>query len=570
MADDASFGIEVLPEFARFRAELAQMPGWTEDAARKASANMQRQYYNKLAQQAAGLDKVNKTSAGNSAKAWGDVGKKIAELAGGPFSRLGQVVFDLAPKSTAATGALSAGLGAAAGTAIAAAAAVAGVVTVAKRLADGALEARDNLIKAGRAAEIPPESLASLKNYESNTRALSSTVDELQVTIGSFVADDLATLSYTLGQIAESFNSVAGAGRGFRSTLLDIAEASPLGFLAGWARDYQEAQDEAAKSAGRQEEAERRLRAEQERRIDVIQRQVEAEDEAKRAQVRLAEQALERIREANKRAAEEQARLRQQEHDEDLRAMEAAEAEEVRLEREYTAKREEAVKAYYETNRRLEVELFNKEFELRQRALEADRARQAENRRAALTTASATISIGESILDAEMDRLSKGTRAQKEQARRLANWQKGLALYDVAINTAAAVMMAYRIFGPPPSPPGIASAIAAGAQGVAQGAAIAARPLPSFFGGVGRMPGGRGEPAPAMMHGGEKAVTSHAVDTWGEDFIDAINAGLRPLEAVGSGGGGDLIVDGQKMGRWVRREMRRGTAVGTSSPYGRR
>lgn len=73
-------------------------------------------------------------------------------------------------------------------------------------------------------------------------------------------------------------------------------------------------------------------------------------------------------------------------------------------------------------------------------------------------------------------------QAQKELLLRQkqAQQEKNLALFQIAINTASAVLKAFAQFGPPPSPAGTAAAATAILTGGIEAAIVQARPLPQF------------------------------------------------------------------------------------------
>lgn len=77
-------------------------------------------------------------------------------------------------------------------------------------------------------------------------------------------------------------------------------------------------------------------------------------------------------------------------------------------------------------------------------------------------------------------------QAQQEAAlrRKQAQQEKQAALFQIGVNTAAAVLKGIAQFGPPPSPPGIAAIATALATGAIQAAIVASRPLPAFKDGV--------------------------------------------------------------------------------------
>lgn len=170
---------------------------------------------------------------------------------------------------------------------------------------------------------------------------------------------------------------------------------------------------------------------------------------------------------------------------------------------------------------------------------------------------------------------------RRMNAKNAARAQKAAALFGIGVNTAEAVLKAFALFGPPPSPPGIAAAGMATTTGLLQAGIVAATPLPSFYvgkaghttGNAGAGPGG----TPALLHPREEVLTSDAADRIGRDKIAAWNAGADP--SVGGGTGGDVYLDLEPVGRVVARSARRagplrdtlhgGRPIGARNPYGR-
>ncbi len=89
--------------------------------------------------------------------------------------------------------------------------------------------------------------------------------------------------------------------------------------------------------------------------------------------------------------------------------------------------------------------------------------------------------------------IDRNAKDEKEAARKKAKWQRLLfpvtqanALVNVGLSTAEAIIKGFALFGPPPSPAGIAAAAAAGTTGALQAAAILSKrppPMPAFAGG---------------------------------------------------------------------------------------
>jgi hypothetical protein len=90
--------------------------------------------------------------------------------------------------------------------------------------------------------------------------------------------------------------------------------------------------------------------------------------------------------------------------------------------------------------------------------------------------------MNQELLAAEAEFATKQAsldKKRKEEAKRAAIFNRALALAQVPIDTARAVMKAIADFGPPPSPLGIAGIASASAVGTAQLAALMATPIPS-------------------------------------------------------------------------------------------
>lgn len=90
------------------------------------------------------------------------------------------------------------------------------------------------------------------------------------------------------------------------------------------------------------------------------------------------------------------------------------------------------------------------------------------------------IDLATSALDATSRLLDASAEKGAQQARRAFAFQKAQALAGVAINTAEAIMKGFALFGPPPSPPGIAAAAAATAVGLTEAAVIGAQEAPTM------------------------------------------------------------------------------------------
>lgn len=179
---------EIRLKTANMLEELRKLPGVTEQQARKMTASFSREY----AKQTREAEKAAKASAKafeQGANAIKGSAEKLSSIIGGPFGDMADLALDLGEKLGGTAGAIGAA-GAAAGVAVAAVAAL-GVGV--KALADGALEATKRLEEAGHAAEIPPEALESVRDYETSTKDLRTQIDLLTVSIGAPLAGALTT-----------------------------------------------------------------------------------------------------------------------------------------------------------------------------------------------------------------------------------------------------------------------------------------------------------------------------------------------------------------------------------------
>lgn len=100
---------------------------------------------------------------------------------------------------------------------------------------------------------------------------------------------------------------------------------------------------------------------------------------------------------------------------------------------------------------------------------------------------------------------------------------KASAIFQIGVDTAAAIVKGMAIFGPPPSPPGIAAIVAATSIGAAQAALVASEPLPKFHSG--------GEVTADLLPG-EFVVNRQGVSAAGRDQLHNMNAGISPQPTI--------------------------------------
>ena len=147
-----------------------------------------------------------------------------------------------------------------------------------------------------------------------------------------------------------------------------------------------------------------------------------------------------------------------------------------------------------------------------------------------LAVAKSAVSTADMVAQNRLDNMDKTTEAGRAGAERMFRIQKAIAMVGVLIDGAAATVKAFAQFGPPPSPVGIAAAIAAGAATTASLAMIAAQKPEFPMGGI----------VPSIDHQlisaqpGEAVLNRQAVDRLGPSGIDALNNGR--------GGIGEVVV----------------------------
>jgi len=147
-----------------------------------------------------------------------------------------------------------------------------------------------------------------------------------------------------------------------------------------------------------------------------------------------------------------------------------------------------------------------------------------------LAVANTAVATADMVAQNRLDNMDKTTEAGRAGAERMFRIQKAIAMVGVLIDGAAATVKAFAQFGPPPSPVGIAAAIAAGAATTASLAMIAAQKPEFPMGGI----------VPSIDHQlisaqpGEAVLNRQAVDRLGPSGIDALNNGR--------GGIGEVVV----------------------------
>ncbi len=562
--DTAKLDVEIRGKAAAYEAELRKIPGVTGDAARKASAAWDKNARIGLAKEAAGI-----TKAGNDiAKSWTDVGKKLSSIAGGPVAQLGDALFELVPKASAA--------GLAVGGIAAGAVGVAAVGAAMYGLAEAGQAARDRLTEAGLAAAIPEASKQALDDYAEATKGLRTQVDLLLVSLGTHAAPAVSGFAHAASGAAAEMREAAEAGDGWGVSAKDVADTiiglSPVlgaltAGLSGFVVKAAESESETRKMADAAWMAEEAYAA-----LGMTVTDEEADEAARTAKrileerKRLGEAAA---KEARKQAEAEAAAARAamlawlDSYDEQaaaLRATMLADNDAKIEQREQDAQ----IVADMETQR-LEYYASWRE-QIHETAAAAKAARQ-EEVEVALATAGSVGQIAQNVTATAIDAIDKRSKAGREAARNAAKAAKSAAIFGVGIDTAAAIVKGFAMFGPPPSPAGIAAAAAALSAGVAQTVAIAKQPLPKFFSGSSRVPGSPGMER-GQLHGGEIVMRDdRALVDLVRQLVDTSNRGVAATRALGGrmgGGGGDVFLDGRRVGRVQRRVA----GVGPERPVG--
>ena len=145
-----------------------------------------------------------------------------------------------------------------------------------------------------------------------------------------------------------------------------------------------------------------------------------------------------------------------------------------------------------------------------------------------LAVANTAVATADMVAQNRLDNMDKTTDAGRAEAERMFKIQKALAMVGVLIDGAAATVKAFAQFGPPPSPVGIAAAVAAGAATTASLAMIAAQKPEFPMGGI----------VPSIDHQlisaqpGEAVLNRQAVNRLGPSGVDALNNGRAGLGEV--------------------------------------
>ncbi len=153
---------------------------------------------------------------------------------------------------------------------------------------------------------------------------------------------------------------------------------------------------------------------------------------------------------------------------------------------------------------------------------------------AAADIAGSVGSMIQKVIQRQLDGSDELTKKQKANLKVLFALQQAAAISSIIIDTALAAMKAYAMFGPPPSPVGIAASAGVIAIGAAQVAAVASQKPPFHIGGIiPAAPGKQGVMINALP--GESVLNREATAGLGAEGVSALNSG--------SGMGGGVTIE---------------------------
>ena len=176
----------------------------------------------------------------------------------------------------------------------------------------------------------------------------------------------------------------------------------------------------------------------------------------------------------------------------------------------------------------IETDYHEKLQEMAEDTAEKERLQRLQEIDERLAVANTAVATADMVAQNRLDNMDKTTDAGRAGAERMFRIQKALAMVGVLIDGAAATVKAFAQFGPPPSPVGIAAAVAAGAATTASLAMIAAQKPEFPMGGI----------VPSIDHQlisaqpGEAVLNRQAVNRLGPSGIDALNNGRAGVGEV--------------------------------------
>lgn len=645
MAAAETLEISLKADMRELVSALKELPDIGSKEARDMVRGIQREY--KKAEAAAKSLAKAKKDAGKETEQLGKNLRGTAKIAGGFGGTIGGVasmVQNFAEglaESTQELGANKTALLAVGGGATLMAGSLALGVTQLFAIADGALAAREELKETKGFYRISDEDIASLERYAAATDYLNTKMNELKVSSGAALADNLAVLKVRGADVAGNVAEAATANDGFVRSAVRVmslgvadyflgvadaekeAELGQLDNIAAWNQaqkdgqsfldflgDMAEANTEQAEGLKSVAEREREL-AEQRKKAEAEAAKAAAKAKARAAEM---ERANERLRDMADSATlaslsgtakvEEAYRQRiatieelaavgqdqaatqaaldaaQAQRDQELQALQL---QHIAVVQKAAEEAEEADKARAQAEADRIVFLMEMHRQLEEKKKEEAEKSEEEARQEAKNGIALWGDFTNTVSDLFEQGAENMSKSDKARARAMAAAARATSLLGVGVKTAEAVMTGFAMFGPPPSPLGILSSVNALAAGAAQAAAIKKEPLPSFFGGSARMSGSGQASAGEVTyrgHGNEAMLNASATSNIGPQIIDALNAGMAPLAAMGGGGGGDVYLDGQLVGRSMAPHAKRpgplrDALVGRSrvpgfrSPFGR-
>jgi len=208
---------------------------------------------------------------------------------------------------------------------------------------------------------------------------------------------------------------------------------------------------------------------------------------------------------------------------------------------EFALRRSEVETAMYDAADKARKDQVAAEIVAAKKILDARLAGISTYENATSNSAGYVMEIAGMVKDHALDQEGELTANQKAAAMDAYTIEKAAAIAQAGINTGAAVMKGIAMFGPPPSPAGIAAIAAAALTGGIQIAKIASTPAPKFH--VGGMVGSDPSERQAVVRAGEYVTDQAQVaNLGGREAIDQARG-----RAVGAGT--TIILENQIRGR---------------------
>lgn len=595
MARKEQVELEYIAKLDSLTRELSKMPGISDKAAKRMVKGWDRELkrQTKIAEHAARAQQDAWKRAGEGAEGV----KRIFDAAGGSAAGFAGTV-EHAARSVLA---LSSALGPVGVVAVGTIAALGGIAAAAGAAALKGEELQKSLTDQGRRGVVTGEQRKQLQQVSAAWEELTASSSEFVVQLGAEVAPAVSRLVLGLADTIDNLRGWVKWGGEAIDTMSELATGGIVSDLAAWVgvteelveqnRQLTQARKDARKAAeadaaylkildaaieernnADKKAAEEKAKA-TEKAAEMAQRQAEAEQKAGQAALdRLQRQAhLVSLNSREKMAFLLEEQLAEAQHAAEVTgnhaqalevrkqlvanyhaAIEAMDLEAMAKEEERRQQRVKAEKAALhqwmgeyarETNRRLEME--------REVAEEARQANQ-ERTQAAFQSAGQIAAAVGMLADhyaASQDRMTAKGRRAAEMAYRL---QQGVAVSQIAINTAQAIMQSYAQLGPIG---GTIAAVGMTAIGAAQAGVVLATPPPQYD------TGGMVAPDHQLIsaQAGEGVLTRNGVrNIGGPDALDALNQGRST--------GGPMVIEQRYRHRTLDRvladNIRRGGPLG--------